>query len=66
MAQVKISQVGAAQFGTHAGAPSDGTSGTGANLMEKGSLLSDTTNAKLYINTGTKASPTWTVVGSQS
>ena len=26
----------------------------------------DTTNAKLYINTNTKASPTWTVVGTQT
>jgi hypothetical protein len=32
----------------------------------KGSLLVDTTNAKLYINTGTTTAPTWTVVGSQS
>jgi len=32
----------------------------------KGSLLVDSTNAKLYINTGTAAAPTWTVVGSQS
>lgn len=32
----------------------------------KGALLVDTTNAKLYINTGTTTSPTWTVVGSQS
>lgn len=32
----------------------------------KGRLLIDTTNAKLYLNTGTALSPTWTVVGSQS
>lgn len=32
----------------------------------KGALLTDTTNGKLYINTGTAAAPTWTVVGSQS
>lgn len=32
----------------------------------KGALLTDTTNAKLYINTGTALAPTWTVVGSQS
>lgn len=32
----------------------------------KGSLLIDSTNAKLYINTGTSTAPTWTVVGSQS
>lgn len=32
----------------------------------KGSLLTDTTNAKLYINTGTDLTPTWTVVGTQT
>lgn len=32
----------------------------------KGALLSDTTNGKLYINTGTAAAPTWTVVGTQT
>jgi hypothetical protein len=32
----------------------------------KGKLLSDTTNGKVYINTGTTTAPTWTVVGSQS
>ncbi len=32
----------------------------------KGALLTDTTNGKLYINTGTAAAPTWAVVGSQS
>lgn len=34
--------------------------------MPKGGLLTDTTNGKLYINTGTAAAPTWTVVGAQS
>ena len=33
---------------------------------KKGALVTDTTNGKLYINTGTAVSPTWTVVGSQS
>ena len=33
---------------------------------EKGDLCIDSTNGKLYINTGTKASPTWTVVGAQT
>lgn len=33
---------------------------------KKGALVVDTTNGKLYINTGTATSPTWTVVGSQS
>lgn len=32
----------------------------------KGSLLTDTTNGILYINTGTAASPTWTKVGTQT
>lgn len=31
-----------------------------------GALLIDSTNAKLYINTGTAVSPTWTVVGTQT
>lgn len=48
------------------GAPSDGTSGDGAGFAGPGSLYSDYTNGKLYINTNTKASPTWTVVGSQT
>lgn len=32
----------------------------------KGKLVSDTTNGKLYVNTGTSTAPTWTVAGSQS
>lgn len=44
------------------------TSTTWANTSRAnpGSILIDTTGKKLYINTGTKASPTWTVVGTQS
>lgn len=49
-----------------AGAPVNGTSGTYAGVARKGSLLVDTTNAVLYINTNTQASPTWTVVGDQT
>lgn len=48
----------------NAGAPTNGT--TFAGVAPKAALLIDTTNAKLYINTGTQASPTWTVVGSQT
>ncbi|MBS1117393.1 MAG: hypothetical protein H6Q87_1777 [candidate division NC10 bacterium] len=51
---------------TKAGAPTDGTSGDGAGHAGPGSLLVDFTNANLYINTNTAASPTWTVVGTQS
>jgi hypothetical protein len=49
-----------------AGVPVAGTSGTEAGVAGKGSLVIDSTNGKLYINTNTKASPTWTVVGTQS
>lgn len=31
-----------------------------------GATVQDTTNGKLYINTGTALAPTWTVVGSQT
>jgi hypothetical protein len=31
-----------------------------------GAQLTDTVNGKAYINTGTQAAPTWTVVGSQT
>lgn len=47
-------------------APTSGTSGDGAGWTGPGSMLIRTDTPKLYINTGTAASPTWTVVGSQS
>ena len=50
----------------NAGAPTSGASGTFVNQAAKGALLIDSTGAKLYINTGTLASPTWTVVGAQT
>jgi len=48
---------------TNPGAPTSGTSGTGANRFGSGSLLIDTTNINLYMNLGTLASPTWTLIG---
>ncbi len=45
-----------------AGVPATSMNG----IAEKGALCADTTNGKLYINTGTKASNTWTVVGTQT
>lgn len=45
----------------NAGAPTNGTSGTCAGLAGPGALLADTTNSALYQNTGTKASPKWTL-----
>lgn len=53
-------------FMVHASAPTDGTGGTGAGYAGPGSLLIDYTNKYLYINTNTKASPTWTKVGAQT
>ena len=47
-----------------AGAPNTGT--TGATFAGVGSLYIDSTNGVLYINTNTIASPTWTVVGTQT
>jgi hypothetical protein len=51
-----------------AAAPVDGTSGTLANIALPGDLYVDTraSNIELYINTNTKASPTWVVVGTQT
>ena len=37
-----------------------------ARGMGKGVIATDTTNAILYINTGTAIAPTWTKVGTQS
>lgn len=53
-------------FGT--AAPTNGASGTGAGDAGPGSRYTRSAgaNSKLYINTNTKASPTWTVVGAQS
>lgn len=42
-----------------------GVNATGLGAA-KGSLLTDTTNGILYINTGTAVSPTWTKVGTQT
>ncbi len=44
---------------TNAGAPTSGTSGTYAGQAGPGSILIDFTNANLYVNAGTLASPTW-------
>ncbi len=49
-------------------APTNGTSGDGAGWAGPGSEYTDRTSATgvKYINTNTKASPTWTKVGTQS
>lgn len=43
-----------------AGVPVDGT--TGLNVAGAGSQYTDVTNANLYLNAGTKASPAWKLV----
>ena len=50
----------------NAGAPSNGAAGTYYGVCDKGDLLIDTTNATLYQNTNTQASPTWTQIASGS
>ena len=50
-----------------ASAPSNGTSGTLAGVAPPASLLLKpelSGGGKVYVNTNTQASPTWTVVGS--
>ena len=54
---------GGVEVRTGAGAPTNGTSGTGAGLSGPGSLYLDYTNKTLYQNTNTKASPTWNQIG---
>lgn len=44
------------------GVPTNGVSGTGAGVAGPGSQYTDFTNANLYINGNTKASPTWKLV----
>jgi len=44
--------------------PTNGTSGTGAGDAGKGSLCTALDTGKLYVNNGTKASPSWGIVTS--
>lgn len=50
------------RFISGAGVPVDST--TGAGDCGKGSIYSDTTNGKLYVNGGTKSAPVWKLVTS--
>lgn len=47
-----------------AGAPTDGASGTGAKVAGPGSFYINISAGAVYVNTNTKASPTWTQLGS--
>ena len=59
---------GSVAISTFTGTISNGSNGTFAGTLaaNPGSLLINLTTLKLYINTNTKASPTWTIVGTQS
>lgn len=48
------------------GAPTDGTSGTGAGFAGPGSMYFDTATGLIYTNTGTKLSPTWGVLATST
>ena len=61
--------VDSAEINAYTGAlTASGTSATfaGTTKAKPGSLLVSLTTLKLYINTNTQASPTWTIVGTQS
>ena len=60
---LQIPGVGAL-IGWGAGAPVDGT--TGDNIAATGGEYHDTTNGTVYVNTGTKTAPVWTVTGTQT
>jgi len=55
---------GGVKIRTGAGAPTDGT--TLAGVAGPGSLYIDYTNAVVYVNNGTKASPAWSPLGGGS
>lgn len=48
---------------TGAGAPTDGVAGTGFGKAGIGSSYTNVTNGAVYTNTGTLASPAWSLVG---
>jgi hypothetical protein len=55
-----------ASTATSACCPSNGTSGTLAGVASPNSLLVDTTNYNLYMNTNTTVSPVWTIIPTES
>jgi hypothetical protein len=57
----QFSLVSGVMWFSGSGAPVNST--TGAGVAEKGSQYVRTSNGAVYTNTGTKAAPTWTLVG---
>lgn len=45
-----------------AGAPTNGTSGTGVGKFDLGSMYQDSTNGNVWVNQGSKASPSWSLL----
>jgi len=54
--------VGLRRSWRNAGDPVDGTSGTKVGVADPGDILIDITNKKIYVNTNTQASPTWSQI----
>ena len=48
---------------TNSGAPTNGTSGTGAGKLGPGAIIIDTVTGTWYFNGGTRLSPLWNVTG---
>ncbi len=48
------------------GAPTSGTSGTGVGYSGPGSVYTNISNGAKYVNTNTKASPTWSILASSA
>lgn len=59
-AQVRLTEDVCTLVGS--GAPTDGVAGTGAGNTGKGSEYVDSASGERYLNTGTKASPTWKLI----
>ncbi len=70
LAKKAVPLISVAQNGSAAGTLGVTETTPGVDATQRGApigqLLTDTTNGKLYINTGTATIPVWTVVGSQT
>jgi hypothetical protein len=67
MKNIRAAEVDLARQGVFNTAGSGAPTGTtGAGKCGPGSTYADTATGKVYTNTGTKAAPTWTIVGTQT
>jgi hypothetical protein len=61
-AGIHLGEDGSNFLTTATGAPVSGAAGSFAGFAPPGSLLTDVSTGRLYINTDTLVSPTWTMV----